>query len=249
MTDRHALATDNEILRGVVGSTAHGTAIEGQDDRDEMGIFVEPPEYVCGLQKIEQYIYRDQPEGHRSGPGDLDLTIYSLRKFVRLAAQGNPSVLILLWLPRYEIIADPIGTELLKIRDAFVSAEAGRRFLGYLASQRMRLTGERSKKVARPDLVGQHGYDTKFAMHAVRLGYQGIEYITEGRITLPVPERPRKMLLAIRQGRLDLKAVLAEIDSADAHLRSLVNKCDWAIDRSRINRFLIWAHRIHWGNI
>jgi hypothetical protein len=28
---------------------AHGTAIDGQDDRDEMGVFVEPPENVCGL--------------------------------------------------------------------------------------------------------------------------------------------------------------------------------------------------------
>jgi len=43
------IALDNEILRGIVGSTSHGTAIEGQDDRDEMGVFVEPPEYVCGL--------------------------------------------------------------------------------------------------------------------------------------------------------------------------------------------------------
>lgn len=33
------IALSNEILRGVVGSTAHGTAIDGQDDRDEMAVF------------------------------------------------------------------------------------------------------------------------------------------------------------------------------------------------------------------
>ena len=67
--DTREIATVNEILRGVVGSTAHGTAIDGQDDRDEMGVFVEPPENVCGLTLCEHYIHRDKPEGVRSGPG------------------------------------------------------------------------------------------------------------------------------------------------------------------------------------
>lgn len=39
----------------------------------------------------------------------------------------------------------------------------------------------------RPELVAEHGYDTKFAMHALRLGAQGVELLTTGRITLPVP--------------------------------------------------------------
>ena len=56
------------ILRCLVGSGVHGTAVEGQDDRDEMGICIEPPEYVVGLRRFEQYIYRTQPEGERSGP-------------------------------------------------------------------------------------------------------------------------------------------------------------------------------------
>src|SRR6185295_6437812 len=67
-----AIAERGTILRVQVGSGLHGTAIKGQDDRDEMGICVEPPEYVVGLSRFEQYIFRTQPEGHRSGPGDLD---------------------------------------------------------------------------------------------------------------------------------------------------------------------------------
>lgn len=154
-----------EILRGVVGSTSHGTAIEGQDDRDEMGIFIELPENVCGLFPCEHYIYRDQPEGVRSQPGDLDLTLYSLRKFCRLAAQGNPSVVILLWLPHH-IVKHPLGAELIAIREAFISKDSGRRFLGYLTAQKMSLTGERTQKVNRPDLIARYGYDTKFLINA-----------------------------------------------------------------------------------
>jgi predicted nucleotidyltransferase len=88
------IAERGTILRCQVGSGVHGTAIEGYDDRDEMGICVEPPEYVIGLKRFEQYMYRTKPEGVRSGPGDLDLTIYSLRKWLRLALQVNSS-----WLP------------------------------------------------------------------------------------------------------------------------------------------------------
>ena len=193
MTDFKNLALTNEILRGVVGSTALGTAIEGQDDRDEMGVCVEPAEYVCGLSHFEQYIHRTQPEGVRSGPGDLDLVIYSLRKYCRLAVQGNPSILVLMWLPHHEI-KTAAGEELLNVRDAFVSRAAGWRYLGYLTSQRRALTGEKSKQVSRPELVARYGYDTKFAMHALRLGLQGIQYLREKRIVLPIPEPSLSLL-------------------------------------------------------
>jgi len=43
----------------------------------------------------------------------------------------------------------------------------------------------------RPGLVAIHGYDTKYAMHALRLGLQGIELRTTCRITLPTPEPDR----------------------------------------------------------
>jgi len=46
-----------------VGSTAYGTSVDGQGDRDEMGVFIEPPENVCGLKSIDSYVYRDKPDG------------------------------------------------------------------------------------------------------------------------------------------------------------------------------------------
>jgi hypothetical protein len=32
------------------------------DDRDAMGICIEPPSYVCGVNSFDQYILRTQPE-------------------------------------------------------------------------------------------------------------------------------------------------------------------------------------------
>jgi predicted nucleotidyltransferase len=243
--DVRAIATTNEILRGVVGSTAHGTAIDGQDDRDEMGVFVEPPENVCGLTPCAHYIYRDKPEGVRSGPGDLDLVLYSLRKFCRLAAQGNPSVILLLWLPAY-IIKTPLGSELIGLREAFITRVFGARFLGYLVAQKQKMIGGRAHTVNRPELVAKYGYDTKFAMHALRLGYEGIELLAHRRLTLPVAEPNLTTLRAVRSGKINEAGALKLIEDAEIQLRELVERCPWESDNVAITSFMVCSHMRHW---
>src|SRR5690606_7796194 len=170
---------------------------------DEMGVCVEPPEYVIGLRPFEQYIFRTQPEGVRSGPGDLDLTVYSLRKWTRLALDGNPTVLLPLFVPDSEIVRiDGPGRELRANAHRFVSRAAGRRFLGYLRAQRDRMLGRRGgRHTNRPELVETYGFDVKFAAHMVRLGVQGVELLETGRITLPMPQPWRTWLRDLRQGR------------------------------------------------
>lgn len=239
------IALGNEILRGVVGSTAHGLAIAGQDDRDEMGVFIEPPENVCGLHSCDHYIQRDQPDGVRSQPGDLDLTLYSLRKFCHLAAQGNPSVLVLLWLPSYDLFS-ALGNELITLREAFISKDAGKRFLGYLVSQKMKLKGERAHTVNRPELVAKYGFDTKFAMHALRLGYEGIELLSRRCLTLPVAEPNLSILRSVRTGQVSFAATLALIDDAEARLRSELDDCTFEADEAAISAFMVRAHQHHW---
>jgi uncharacterized protein len=239
------IALGNEILRGVVGSTAHGTAVDGQDDRDEMAVFIETPENVCGLTPCDHYIQRDQPEGVRSQPGDLDLTMYSLRKFCRLAEQGNPSVVILLWLPRH-VTKTELGAGLVKLREAFISRDSGNRFLGYLVAQKMKMKGERNQTVNRPELIEKYGFDTKFAMHALRLAFEGIEMLTCRSITLPVAEPNLSILRGVRTGKYTLEQTLLMIDNAEAQLRELLKDCDWKTDRRRIDAFMVKAHQQHW---
>lgn len=239
--DTQKIATENEILRGVVGSSCHGTAIDGTDDRDEMGIFIEPPEYVCGLTSCDHYVYRTQPEGVRSGPGDLDLVMYSLRKYCRLAAHGNPTVLLLLWLPDY-IKSSHFGRRLVGMREAFVSQESGKRFLGYLTGQKASLCGARAKRVNRPELIEKYGFDTKSAAHALRLAYQGVELLTTRNMVLPIQEPQVSILRAIRRGEVSLADTLRLIDEEEDKLRALVDACTWRADIQRINDFLVLAH-------
>ncbi len=259
--DSRELVERGTILRATVGSTVHGLHHGGQDDRDEMAVFVEPPEYLLGLRRapgirtglygFEHFVERTQPEGKRSGPGDLDLVAYSLRKYVRLALKGHPTILLLLFVPDELVLAKTaLGEELRDLRSALLSRRAGRGYLGYLRGQRERLLGVRGqKRVNRPELVAAHGFDTKYAMHAVRLGYQGIELLETGRLTLPLAEPERSRVMAIRTGERTFDEALAEIDEVE---RRLADALEWTMlppqpDKVAVDRFLVEAYRRAWG--
>lgn len=132
-----SIAMPNEILRTVVGSGVHGIALAGTDDNDEMGVYIEPPDVVLGIASVRaDYIWRTQPEGVRSGPGDTDLVLYSLRKYLRLAIKGNPTALLPLYAPDHDVLTiTTLGTELRQLRASFLSQQAVQRFLGYMRAQ------------------------------------------------------------------------------------------------------------------
>ena len=228
------------ILRVQVGSGVHGTAIAGTDDRDELGLCLEPPQFVTGLARVpngirgegpsvrfeqyERHTAWDRPGGvaNRSGAGDLDVIIYSARKWARLALAGNPTVLLVLFVPDKEVVfRAEAGAELAANAHRFVSRLAAARYLGYLQGQQAAMTGQAGANPNRPELVAVHGYDTKYAMHALRLGIQGIELLSTGRITLPVPEPDREYLRSIRRGERPLAEVLNAIAAAEARLERL----------------------------
>ncbi len=238
--EARAIAEKGMILRVQVGSGVHGTSITGQDDRDEMGLCLEPPQFVTGLARVpngiagqgpsvrfeqyERHTAWDRPGGlaNQSGAGDLDVIIYSARKWARLALAGNPTVLLVLFVPDREVVfRNEAGAELAGNAHRFVSRLAAGRYLGYLKAQKAAMTGQAGAHTNRPELVAVHGYDTKYAMHALRLGLQGLELLTTGRITLPVPEPHRAYLRSIRRGERPLAEVLDAVSDAEARLSQL----------------------------
>lgn len=205
-----------------VGSSAHGLALGGTGDRDLMGVCIEDPEYVVGLKRFEQDVFRTKPEGMRSEAGDTDRVIYSLRKYCRLALSGNPSVLMLLYAEPEEI--DDYGVQLINLSSAFAARSAGRAFLGYMTQQRQRLLGERGQmNVKRPELVEAHGYDTKYAGHMLRLGFQGVEFLETGRLELPMLPGVRDYVLQVRRGEVDLNEVLTRAGELEERVSDLLD--------------------------
>jgi hypothetical protein len=238
--EARVIAERGMILRVQVGSGVHGTSVSGQDDRDEMGVCLEPPQFVTGLARVpsgtggegpsarfeqyERHTAWDRPGdlANRSGAGDLDVIIYSARKWARLALAGNPTVLLVLFVPDEEVVfRNQAGAELAANAQRFVSRLAAGRFLGYLKAQKAAMTGQAGAHTNRPELVAVHGYDTKYAMHALRLGLQGTELLTTGRITLPVPEPDRAYLRSVRLGQRPLAEVLEAVTVAEARLAQL----------------------------
>ena len=247
------LAHENEILHTVVGSGVHGIAIEGTDDRDEMSVFIEGMTHVIGVDEpMDIVTYRTQPEGARSGPGDVDLSMYALRKYLKLAAVGNPTALLPLWCPPESVIhMNATGADLRALRESFMSKQSVHRFLGYMYAQHERMMGrgKRNRVPVRTELVDRYGWDVKYGAHALRLAYQGYEICLVGRLTLPLPETPREHVLAVKRGEVSQQAVSREILSLTQTTRTILengtplpDEPDW----KRIGEFSIEAHLDHW---
>ena len=186
------IAATGMILRVLVGSTVHGTAIAGQDDRDEMGICVEPPNTVIGTGTFKHYIYRTAESNAPtakgispcSGPNDLDLIVYSLRRYIQLVAAGNPTMLLPLFVPDDAVcFINDFGRELREQRTMLLSRRAGARFQGYLQAQRRGLLGLRSGgsgNQGRADIRARYGFDcylddTEFLTRRGWLSYDEIQ--------------------------------------------------------------------------
>lgn len=252
MNDLRDLKNSHVILRAEVGSRLYGTNLlhgecepnpilsricqrgteccpvdHDSGDRDELGVCIEDMEDLAGFGEFEQYIYRSASEREQnhdapSQTGDLDLTIYGLRKFLRLALKGNPTILQLLFVDK-TMVRDARGMQLQALAPYIVSKAAGGAFLGYLQAQRMRFTGERggSHGATHSEDYRRYGYDTKYAMHMLRLGYQGVEILSRGYLSFPVPEA--QSLRAVREGKSNPQDILSRTGELEKEIKGLLD--------------------------
>lgn len=244
------------IIQAVVGSTAHGVNVSDSiEDSDEIGVAVEPFEEFVGFQEFEQLIYRsaavrEQRQDARSKAGDLDLFVYSLKKYLRLALKGNPTILALLFVPKSSlIVSTELGEELQGLAPSLISRKAGIAFLGYLQAQKQRLLGERGQKdVKRPELEEAYGFDTKYAMHMLRLGLQGVELMTTGRISLPLPEPERSWLRGVRTGKVELQECLTRAGELEKELKDLleISPLQSDPDSKKVEKWMLGVYHQRW---
>jgi hypothetical protein len=104
-------------------------------------------------------------------------------------------------------------------------------------------------RVNRPELIEQYGFDTKYAGHVLRLGYQGIEFLESGALTLPLPEPQRERVLDVRTGRVSFDEVLAEADDLRDRLAALIETSALPDDpdHDAVNAFLADTYRAWWS--
>ena len=124
------------------------------------------------------------------------------------------------------------------------------RYRGYMQSQAMRLLGTRGGGHGRrgggqrEELIAAHGYDTKYAMHCARLGFQCIELLTTRQLQLPIQGEPADWLRAVRRADLSFNEWWQRCLDLDAQLERL--GADEAYpsgpDRERIEAWSVQTH-------
>lgn len=235
---------DSIILSFIGGSELHGAKLQGTDDTDFYGIFIEPPEKALGTDSYEHFVHTTGGERGGNRPGDIDVTLYSLRNWARLACKGNPSVLHFLF-AKPESYNYLWGRLALKPEVFLAKAHIGA-FLGYANAQMRRLFNQRSKDVNRPFLEEQYGYDTKYAMHITRLLHEARELMQTGTITLPRPEKD--LLIDIRKGKYKLYELEKLNDGLEREALAAKEKSllPDSVDRKAISKLISQTYLDYW---
>src|ERR1700726_4547827 len=79
---------DTLIHLFVGGSELHGPKVKDTDDLDIYGVYLEPAELVLGLDKQDFYVSSTAGNERRNTADDIDVCLYSFRKWAGLAAKG-----------------------------------------------------------------------------------------------------------------------------------------------------------------
>ncbi len=219
------------LLRdGLCGAHAYGTQTE-DSDQDVRGVFFPPWTVLVGTSKLETI--ECQP----------DTVLHSLRKAVRLWAQGNPNMLDWLFLPEDCVWwMEPKFAEIIYFgRQAFLSKRLHARFRGYAYShlQKMERGVTRELGAKRKAAIEEFGYSPKNAMHLIRLAEMGCEVLETGEYNVRRPNAD--MLLAIRRGEWDMEKVQREGARLLARLDCALESSPLPDepDKARINRMLV----------
>lgn len=112
------------------GSHAYGTSLP-TSDLDLRGICIPPKEYYFGFLNTFEQMVQNHP---------VDLTVFELRKFFRLAADANPNALEIVFTdPSDHLLVHPLMERVFESRELFLSQKTLHTFSGYSKSQLMRI--------------------------------------------------------------------------------------------------------------
>ena len=199
----------------LTGSHLYGTNTP-ESDVDLRGVFVPPEPYFLGfLQNVKQFEDKEN-----------DIVFYDLRKFLKLAANNNPNILEMLYIPdKMMKSASPMWYNIVAHRHLFVAKTSFKTFMGYAHAQIKRIERHYGKE-PNPDrnpkraaLEKKFGYDTKHAMHIFRLGYECQELFKTGEITFPLKEATK--LLQIKNGLYTFEEVKEHFKEMEEELKEL----------------------------
>ena len=98
-------------------------------------------------------------------------------------------------------------------------------------------------------MIAEHGYDTKYAMHCARLGFQCIELLETGKMNLPIEGDPGEWLRDVRYGKVPFDEWWDMVLSLDSSLDMFAQRTDIrpGPDTERIEEFSMLVHQDWWS--
>jgi hypothetical protein len=161
------------------------------------------------------------PSASRAPATKTECVVFDIAKFMRLCAAANPNALEILFADEPDLVyVAPAFERLRRERYRFLTLEVKDTFLRYALSQLRRIGSHRARLLAssgaeparsrrnpaRAELERRFGYDTKHAMHLVRLLRMGLEALERGELV--VRRSDAGELRAIRDGELSFERLL-----------------------------------------
>jgi hypothetical protein len=162
-----------------------------------------------------------------------------------MASKGNPSALHFMFAK--EQFSTIWWSKIVDRRDVFASQNHLKPFLKFANDQMERLLGRKGQKnVHRAALEQEHGYDTKYAMHVIRLYLEAKEYMETGIITLPNPRVD--LLVSIRRGKygqfeIEKMGQELEAEALTAQKKSVLPE---AVDFSAVTKLVTDVYMDFW---
>jgi predicted nucleotidyltransferase len=245
----------------IMGSTAYGVSSE-TSDLDVYGWAIpmkedifphlrgEVPGFGKRAERFQVYQEhhvedRDALAGHGR---TYDLTIFGIVKFFALAMENNPNVIDSLFTPTTCVLhSTRVGNLVRENRRLFLHKGAWPKFKGYAYSQLHKLAIKQPQG-KRAELVAEHGYDTKFAYHVVRLIGEVEMILMEGDIDL---QRNNEQLKAIRRGEWTEERLRAWFAEKESHLERVYAESNLRAvpDEARIKALLLDVLEENYGNL
>lgn len=202
---------ENLVEKGKILEIKSGSHLYGLNtpisDEDYVGVFLAPEDYIYGLKTVEQVDLSivDKHENGKNTQFAVDRKFYELKRFIKLASQGNPNVIEILFVGEESIVyASSFGRHLLENRKLFVSKNIIPKFLGYAESQKRKLMvktenmrdlidglkflqneiDKGNDKITLPELIGNVEFDRIFKENKNKVHFNIGAYTLNRNITI-----------------------------------------------------------------